>query len=86
MDAEGPHLGGDRFREALDGELRGAIERAALAADHAADRRDVEHPARALGAHGRQHGAGHLHQAEDIGVVLGAGVGGVVSSKRPRWP
>ena len=75
LDPERRDLLGERFGQALDGELGRRVIAGAGKADEAAHRRDVDDRARLLGPHDRQHRARHRGEAEKIGLEHGADVG-----------
>ncbi len=69
---KGSISGAERLHPPFDAELSGGRAGAERAADHTGGRRDREDQSRALLAHHRQHGTGHVHGAEQQGLDLGA--------------
>ncbi|MCY1524804.1 hypothetical protein D9M68_597580 [compost metagenome] len=65
-----------RLAEAFHGELGGAVHAPAVIGLVTAQRRDVDDAAGALAAHVRQHRAGNVEQAEDVGRVDALDFGG----------
>jgi hypothetical protein len=74
-DPERAHLGGEHRREALDGELRGlASAHARCPAHAAADGGELQECSGSLCAQHGQRGAGHVDDAEQVGLDLTAEV------------
>ncbi len=82
FDIEGLHLEGESFRKTFEGKLGGRVGAEAGKGELTADAADVDDGAGALGAEGRQEGAGDGDGAEEVGFKLGAefGFGGFFDS------
>ena len=70
--AERREFGGQRLRQAFDGEFGGVVVAGAGKADEAADGADIHHVAGAAGAHAGQRRLGHGDEAEHVGFEHGA--------------
>ena len=68
-DAERRELLSQSFRNAFDGELRRAVDSPTCRASEAANRREINHVARALAAHMGQDRARDLQQAKDVSII-----------------
>lgn len=82
LDAELRDLECEQFGEALYRELARRIERAAVAAAHAGDRREVEDASCAAHAHALQRGACHVEKTEYVSFELALRIGGVLLLER----
>ena len=71
VDAEGSEFCGERFGEALDGELGGVVITHARGSDEAPDGGQIENVAAALGAEMGKEGASDTEEAEDVGLEHG---------------